>query len=108
VSLVGLPPSGGFAAKWLLLAAAVESGQWWWIVVLVAGGLLTGAYVVLVLVRAVGTAEVPVVPLQPVARSREAVALALSLCAVLLGLLALTPAGLPSFALGTAAAAGAP
>ena len=30
VSLVGLPPSGGFAAKWLLLSAAVSTGQWWW------------------------------------------------------------------------------
>jgi len=35
VSLVGLPPSGGFAAKWLLLSAAVASGQWWWATVLV-------------------------------------------------------------------------
>jgi hypothetical protein len=41
---------------------------------------------------------VPVVPLKPVARSREAVALAMSLCAVLLGLLALGPIELPTFA----------
>jgi multicomponent Na+:H+ antiporter subunit D len=97
VSLVGLPPSGGFAAKWLLLSAAVDTGQWWWATVLVAGGLLTGGYVMLVLIRAMsGTAE-PVAPLKPVARYREAVALAMSLCAVLLGLLALGPVELPSF-----------
>jgi len=45
VSLMALPPSGGFAAKWLLLQASLESGQWWWLVVLLAGGLLSAAYV---------------------------------------------------------------
>jgi formate hydrogenlyase subunit 3/multisubunit Na+/H+ antiporter MnhD subunit len=100
VSLVGLPPSGGFAAKWLLLSAAVGSGQWWWATVLVLGGLLTGGYVMLVLVRAMGSTAEPAEPMKPVARSREAVALAMSLCAVLLGLLALGPVELP--ALGSA------
>jgi formate hydrogenlyase subunit 3/multisubunit Na+/H+ antiporter MnhD subunit len=97
VSLVGLPPSGGFAAKWLLLSAAVSTGQWWWATVLVLGGLLTGGYVMLVLVRAMGTTAEPAASLQPVARSREAVALTMSLCAVLLGLLALGPLELPTF-----------
>jgi multicomponent Na+:H+ antiporter subunit D len=97
VSLVGLPPSGGFVAKWLLLSAAVSTGQWWWATVLVVGGLLTGGYVMLVLIRAMGSTAEPVVPLKPVARSREAVALAMSLCAVLLGLLALGPIELPAF-----------
>lgn len=45
VSLMGLPPSGGFAAKWLLLQASLSSGQWWWVLVLLAGGLLSAAYV---------------------------------------------------------------
>ena len=45
VSLMGLPPSGGFAAKWLLLQSALASGQWIWIVVLVLGGLLAAAYI---------------------------------------------------------------
>ncbi len=44
VSLMGLPPSGGFAGKWMLLVAGIESRQWWWCVVLVTGGLLTAAY----------------------------------------------------------------
>ena len=30
LSLMGLPPSGGFAAKWLLMKASIESGQWVW------------------------------------------------------------------------------
>ncbi|MBN7770845.1 oxidoreductase [Marinobacter daepoensis] len=45
VSLMGLPPSGGFTAKWLLLQASLASGQWWWLAVLLLGGLLSAAYV---------------------------------------------------------------
>jgi len=45
VSLMGLPPSGGFAAKWLLLQASLGSAQWWWVLVLLAGGLLSAVYV---------------------------------------------------------------
>lgn len=49
VSLIGLPPSGGFVAKWLLLKASFESGQWWWIPPLALGGLLAAGYVFRVL-----------------------------------------------------------
>ena len=45
VSSMGLPPSGGFVAKWMLLETALGAGQWWWSVVLILGGLLTAAYV---------------------------------------------------------------
>ena len=44
LSLMGIPPSGGFVAKWLLLTSAVSAGQWWWAVVVLGGGLLTGGY----------------------------------------------------------------
>ena len=49
VSIMGLPPSGGFVAKWLLLRAAAATGQWWWLVVLTVGGLLSAAYMFRVL-----------------------------------------------------------
>ncbi len=49
VSIMGLPPSGGFIAKWLLLRASLETGQWWWAVVLISGGLLAAAYIFRVL-----------------------------------------------------------
>jgi formate hydrogenlyase subunit 3/multisubunit Na+/H+ antiporter MnhD subunit len=45
VSLMGLPPSGGFVAKWLLLNAAVSGGHWAVALVIVAGGLLAAVYV---------------------------------------------------------------
>ncbi len=44
VSLIGLPPSGGFMAKWLLLKSALIAGQWVTVVVILLGGLLTVAY----------------------------------------------------------------
>ena len=46
VSLAGLPPSGGFIAKWWLLEAAFAQGQWWWAIVILAGALLAAAYIV--------------------------------------------------------------
>ncbi len=52
LSLMGLPPSGGFAAKWLLLRAAIETGQWWWMLVILFGGVLTGTYLYRVLAAA--------------------------------------------------------
>jgi multicomponent Na+:H+ antiporter subunit D len=48
ITMMGVPPSGGFVAKWLLLKAAVGSGQWWIVVPLVAGGFLAAAYVFVV------------------------------------------------------------
>ena len=30
LSLMGLPPSGGFIAKWLLLTCRGRRGHWWW------------------------------------------------------------------------------
>jgi formate hydrogenlyase subunit 3/multisubunit Na+/H+ antiporter MnhD subunit len=83
LSLMGLPPSGGFAAKWLLLKASVEAGQWLWAAVMLAGGLLAGGYIYRVLAPALASGSAPLKA--PPQRSREAIALALALCAVLLG-----------------------
>jgi multicomponent Na+:H+ antiporter subunit D len=49
VTLMGLPPSSGFLAKWLLIDGAISAGQWGWIVIIISGGLLTAAYVFKVL-----------------------------------------------------------
>lgn len=52
VTLMGLPPSGGFLAKWLLIDAALLHGRWDLAVVILAGGLLAAAYVFRVLRQA--------------------------------------------------------
>jgi len=89
ISLMGLPPSGGFLAKWWLLSAAVATGQWWWAAVICLGGLLTAAYVMLVLARALQQPDEPLVLKAGIARRSELAALALAVLAATLGLLAL-------------------
>jgi multicomponent Na+:H+ antiporter subunit D len=84
LSLMGLPPSGGFAAKWLLLMAAIESGQWLWALVIVAGGLLAAGYVYRVIAPALAPAE-GLAPVTAPARGRTALALSLALIAIALG-----------------------
>lgn len=44
ISILGLPPSGGFVAKWLLLQTACAEGGWVWIAVILVSGLLAAAY----------------------------------------------------------------
>ena len=57
VSLIGLPPSGGFIAKWQLLTSAIRFGQWPYAVVILFGGLLASGYVFRVIWHAFLTPE---------------------------------------------------
>jgi formate hydrogenlyase subunit 3/multisubunit Na+/H+ antiporter MnhD subunit len=105
LSLMGLPPSGGFVAKAMLLTAAVAAGQWWWAVVILTGGLLAGGYVFLVLARALADASEPLTLLSTISPTRQAVVVALALCAMLLGFVPLRPfellqIGRPDMAIG--------
>ncbi|MFT3730494.1 MAG: proton-conducting transporter membrane subunit [Hyphomicrobium sp.] len=83
LSLMGLPPSGGFVAKWLLIKSSVEAGQWVWAVVMLAGGLLAGGYIYRVLAPALSS-DVVRLNASP-QQSREAVVLMLAVLAILLG-----------------------
>jgi multicomponent Na+:H+ antiporter subunit D len=94
MSLMGLPPSGGFVAKAMLLTAAVAEGRWWWALVILAGGLLAGGYVFLVVARALADASEPLTLRVKISRTRQAVVLALALVAVLLGFVPLRPSQL--------------
>jgi formate hydrogenlyase subunit 3/multisubunit Na+/H+ antiporter MnhD subunit len=86
MSLMGLPPSGGFTAKWLLLTAAIDSGQWAWALVMAAGGLLAAGYVYRVIAPALAPAqEVSLARPTPGLSSGAALALGLALLAVMLG-----------------------
>jgi formate hydrogenlyase subunit 3/multisubunit Na+/H+ antiporter MnhD subunit len=91
LSLMGIPPSGGFSAKWMLLMAALAQGHWLWAAVIIGGGVLAGAYVFRVMGRMM--AEPPQgLAAKPVSGTRQGVALALALVSVVLGLLPLEPA----------------
>ena len=93
LSLMGVPPSGGFTAKWLLLRASVDTGQWWWSLVILAGGLLTGGYVYRLIAAALGPAAPGTAP-RAVPRLQEGSVLGLALLSMLLGLLPLSMLGL--------------
>jgi multicomponent Na+:H+ antiporter subunit D len=90
MSLIGLPPSGGFAAKWLLLTAALEAGAWWWAGLVVIGGLLAAGYVFRVLRHMFRQADVDstgaVTAGTPVTRTMELAPLLLAVIAMLMGL----------------------
>lgn len=84
MSLVGLPPSGGFSGKWLLLNAALADGQWWWVGSILAGTLLAAAYVARVLAHGFTRVAEPMTP-HRVPRAMEWSVLGMAVLAVLLG-----------------------
>lgn len=85
VTLMGLPPSGGFLAKWLLIDAAIISRQWLWIPVLIIGGLLSAAYVFKVLRHAFVHVEESAV-FRPLPRGAEWPAFLLATASLALGI----------------------
>jgi len=89
ISLMGLPPSGGFVGKWLLLNAAMAAGAWWLVAVTLAGGLIAGAYVYRIL--AACFRDVPDEDTSPISRTAELAALALALVAFTLNFVAPWP-----------------
>lgn len=85
MTLMGLPPSSGFLAKWQIIEAALAQGYWIIALVALAGGLLAAVYVFRVLRQAFLLAPeggtVAAVP-----RALEWSAFALAAASVLLGL----------------------
>lgn len=85
ITLMGLPPSSGFLAKWLIIEAALAQGHWIIAVVVLAGGLLAAVYVFRVLRQAFLFAP-PNGAVAAVPRTLEWSAFALAAASVLLGL----------------------
>jgi len=83
ISLMGLPPSGGFSAKWLLLQSALAGGAWHWALALLGGGMLTAGYVFRVVRIAFSTTEESVAPKAP--RSWDLIALSLAGASIVIG-----------------------
>ncbi len=90
VSLMGLPPSGGFLAKWLLISTALAQGQIWIAGAAIGGGLLAAIYVfrVLRLAFRFSTAGGTTPPARP-APQLEWTAFALAAASIALGLFAM-------------------
>ncbi len=83
VSLIGLPPSGGFFAKWMLLKGIFLSEQWWWAPAVLGGSFLTAGYVFMILRLAFAPAKVDE-PVRPVPRALQVCALLLAIGAFLI------------------------
>ncbi len=87
VTLLGIPPSGGFVGKWNLVSAAVRGGHWAYAVIIYGGGLLAAGYVFRVLAPSLLFQKSPA-GLRKVPWPMEAAALTLAIAAVLLDFLA--------------------
>jgi multicomponent Na+:H+ antiporter subunit D len=90
LSIMGLPPSGGFTAKYLLLTAALAGGTWWLAGVMLVGGVLAAAYLFRVIGLTFLERDAPVT-VAPVSRWPQFVALLLAVISILLGLLSAVP-----------------
>ncbi|WP_462329908.1 complex I subunit 5 family protein [Thiohalocapsa halophila] len=104
VSIMGLPPSGGFIGKWLLLQAAFEQERFGLVAVILLGGVLAAAYVF----KVVGHAFTPAARerrIRAVPPGMEWSALLLAAAAIVLGLT--LPLISPLLQLGPASAASA-
>ncbi len=87
LSIMGLPLSGGFIAKWILLRAALVQDAWLWAALLLIAGLLAAGYLFRVLAFLVRSAPSPVT-MRPLPWSMSAMPLLLALAAVAMGLVA--------------------
>ncbi|ROU00151.1 complex I subunit 5 family protein [Histidinibacterium lentulum] len=90
VTLVGLPPSGGFTGKYLLMTSAFAAGQWMWALVLAGGGLLAAAYLYRPLAILFARADAPGPATLPT-RGMQAIPLCLAGAAIALGIASETP-----------------
>jgi formate hydrogenlyase subunit 3/multisubunit Na+/H+ antiporter MnhD subunit len=86
MSLMGMPPSGGFVAKWLLVRSSLDGGHLWLAAVLIVGGPLAAGYMFKVL-RCAFLPALEDTPFARPTRGAELIPLALSLLALVLGLL---------------------
>ncbi len=89
ITLMGLPPSGGFTAKYLMMTAAFAAGQWPWALVMAGGGLLAAAYLYRPM-TALFARETPRPP-APVSRALQTVPLVLAGLSILLGVVSAAP-----------------
>jgi formate hydrogenlyase subunit 3/multisubunit Na+/H+ antiporter MnhD subunit len=93
ISMLGLPPSGGFVSKWLYVSSALSSGAWWWAIPVLGGGLLAATYVfrvIAIFLRAPNEEPAPPADGEIAAASGAAISwvpLTLALASLLVGVL---------------------
>lgn len=85
ISLIGLPPSGGFIAKWHLLTAAIRFQQWFYAAVILFGGLLASGYVFRLLWYAFQAPD-KTIAIQKVPTSMQVATIFLGILIIILGI----------------------
>lgn len=88
VSLMGLPPSGGFIAKYQYLTAAISLDQWFAVFTIVGGSLLAMVYVYRVVNHLLNPRTIEPLRVVTVSPTMQWSSLALALLSMLLGVLA--------------------
>jgi multicomponent Na+:H+ antiporter subunit D len=91
VSIMGLPPSGGFMGKYLMLTSALAGGHILFALVMIAGGLLAAVYLFRVIAPTLAGDNVPQV--KPVPHRRQAIPLVLALASIAIGVGSALPYG---------------
>ncbi|MFQ5828464.1 MAG: proton-conducting transporter membrane subunit [Candidatus Methylomirabilia bacterium] len=91
LSMIGIPPAGGFFSKWYLLMGAVQGGHHVLAAVILGGGLLAAVYMFRVLEHAclaVRTADAHASPAHEPERSEASLGMLVPLLALGIGILA--------------------
>lgn len=88
VSIIGLPLSGGFVAKWFLLEASLMNENWGYTIIIIIGSLLAAGYIFKVLGFAFTEASVPH-EAKVISPYMEWAPLALSIMAIIVGFFAI-------------------
>jgi multicomponent Na+:H+ antiporter subunit D len=93
ITLMGLPPSGGFTAKYLMLTASFAGHQFGWAIVMMVGGLLAAIYLFRPLTYAFSKEgeNMKTNHLVTLSRARQALPLALAGLSIILGIASAGP-----------------
>lgn len=92
VGLIGLPPSGGFIAKWYFIKGAIEGGSYFWAIIPLIGSVLAAIYLFRLLEQTMRPANESLdIKLNKLPLKLEVLPLILSLISIVLGLFASFP-----------------
>ncbi|PLX51226.1 MAG: oxidoreductase [Desulfobulbaceae bacterium] len=94
LTIMGLPPSGGFIAKYLYINTAINQGLWWLALLILLGSGLSAAYIFRAVSAILSPQLLRIRPALVVSASMQWSALTLALISLLLGIIAPLPLAL--------------
>lgn len=94
LTIMGLPPSGSFIAKYLYINTAINQGLWWLALLILLGSGLSAAYIFRAVSAILSPQLLRIRPALVVSASMQWSALTLALISLLLGIIAPLPLAL--------------